>query len=321
MVAGVPPAWAAEWAVWTTSPLSLSPWASALTRRRPSLFGALVPGCMAPPGRERPPVAVKMRLRAGTPTGRMARKHGNADLRPVAVRMQPRAGTPAVQMAPAARERRPPASSPGGGRHARERETCANNVGLCQRDYRNTFHAGGVNGPTRSWESLPVGASHRHRGPQGRETCTPHTAGCLVMGDGLRPAGAARQRARAAACLWAAAVVRALTACGKTHAAFDRRSIPAEPLRFAPFCVAFRSKYTRYSSLTRLVSRAPRPHREDWPASALTWVSPQAVTPWGRLISNQFQSGGFEATKVGEIRCREARPIMDCCSRDQAVGE
>ena len=53
-----------------------------------------------------------------------------------------------------------------------------------------------------------------------------------------------------------------LAACGKTHAAFDRRSIPAEPLRFAAFCVAFRSKYTRYSSLTRLVSRAPhRPRR------------------------------------------------------------
>ena len=48
-----------------------------------------------------------------------------------------------------------------------------------------------------------------------------------------------------------------LTACGKTHTAFDRRSIPAEPRRFAPLIVAFRSKYTRYSSLTRLVSRTP----------------------------------------------------------------
>ena len=58
------------------------------------------------------------------------------------------------------------------------------------------------------------------------------------------------------------APVATLTACGQTHAAFDRRSIPAEPLRFAAFCVAFRSKYTRYSSLTRLVSRAPhRPRR------------------------------------------------------------
>ena len=68
----------------------------------------------------------------------------------------------------------------------------------------------------------------------------------------------------------------ALAACGKTHAAFSRRCIPPEPLRFAPppgelaFFVAFRSKYTRYSSLTRLVGRAPRPHRENWPTSALT---------------------------------------------------
>ena len=48
--------------------------------------------------------------------------------------------------------------------------------------------------------------------------------------------------------------------------------------RFAALCVAFRSKYTRYSFLTRLVSRAPRPHRENWPASALTWASPPAVS-------------------------------------------
>ena len=48
-----------------------------------------------------------------------------------------------------------------------------------------------------------------------------------------------------------------LAACGKTHTAFDRRSIPAEPRRCAPLIVAFRSKYTRYSSLTRLVSRTP----------------------------------------------------------------
>ena len=72
-------------------------------------------------------------------------------------------------------------------------------------------------------------------------------------------------------------VAPALTAGGKTHAAFDRRSIPPEPRRCAPLIVAFRSKYTRYSSLTRLVGRAPRPHRENWPVSALTWVPPQAV--------------------------------------------
>ena len=73
------------------------------------------------------------------------------------------------------------------------------------------------------------------------------------------------------------------TAGGGTHAAqfsrwgLGRRSIPAEPRRCAPLIVAFRSKYTRCSSLTRLVSRAPRPHREDWPASALTRVPPPAV--------------------------------------------
>ena len=58
-------------------------------------------------------------------------------------------------------------------------------------------------------------------------------------------------------------------ACGETQAAqfsrwgLERRCIPPEPpphrenWRFAALCVAFRSKYTRYSSLTRLVSRAP----------------------------------------------------------------
>ena len=60
--------------------------------------------------------------------------------------------------------------------------------------------------------------------------------------------------------LWAGA---GLTACGETQAAFGRRSIPAEPRRFAPLIVAFRSKYTRYSSLTRLVSRAPRRPRRS----------------------------------------------------------
>ena len=54
-----------------------------------------------------------------------------------------------------------------------------------------------------------------------------------------------------------------LAACGETHAAFDRRCIPPEPRRFAALCVAFRSKYTRYSSLTRLVSRAPHRSRRS----------------------------------------------------------
>ena len=60
-----------------------------------------------------------------------------------------------------------------------------------------------------------------------------------------------------------------LAACGKTHAAFERRFIPAEPRRVVALCVAFRSKYTRASSpgggssLTRLVGRAPRRPRRS----------------------------------------------------------
>ena len=68
-----------------------------------------------------------------------------------------------------------------------------------------------------------------------------------------------------------------LAACGQSHAAFGGRCIPAETCRFAALIVALRSKYTRYSSLARLVSRAPRPHRENWPASALTPLYPQAA--------------------------------------------
>ena len=50
----------------------------------------------------------------------------------MAVKIQPRAGAPTVQMAPAARERRPPFSR--WGRHARERETSADDAGSCQRE-------------------------------------------------------------------------------------------------------------------------------------------------------------------------------------------
>ena len=62
---------------------------------------------------------------------------------------------------------------------------------------------------------------------------------------------------------------RLSTAGGETHAAFDGRSIPVEPPRFAGLRVALRSKYTRASSpgggssLARLVSRAPRPSRRS----------------------------------------------------------
>ena len=80
------------------------------------------------------------------------------------------------------------------------------------------------------------------------------------------------------------------------------------PRRCAPLFVAFRSEYTRASSpgggssLTRLVIRAPRPHREDWPTSALTRVPPPAVTRaaarrsalrFGRIHSGQFSRWGL----------------------------
>ena len=127
----------------------------------------------------------------------------------------------------------------------------------------------------------------------------------------------------------------------ETHAAFARRSIPAEPRRFAPLIVAFRSKYTRYSSLTRLVSRAPpRPRRSRGfhhrlftaplcgarrcvsveihpvflphapcqpgasPLSALTRVPPQAATPRagvGRLPA-RWQGTQTPGIQPGETR-------------------
>ncbi len=75
---------------------------------------------------------------------------------------------------------------------------------------------------------------------------------------------------------------------GETHAAFARRCIPAEPLRFASFCVAFRSKYTRYSSLTRLVSRAPRPHRENWRARRSLGFRYRLPAPGGETHAAEF---------------------------------
>ena len=89
---------------------------------------------------------------------KVACRSGNADLWPVAVKMQLGAGIPTVQMVPATRERRPPGSSPGGARHARERETCTDDAGPCRCACRTTFfHAAGVYGGTRSWGFLPVG--------------------------------------------------------------------------------------------------------------------------------------------------------------------
>ena len=58
-------------------------------------------------------------------------------------------------------------------------------------------------------------------------------------------------------------IARHLTACGKSHAAFERRCIPPEPRLCEALCVALPSKYTRYSSLARLVRRAPRHSRRS----------------------------------------------------------
>ena len=72
------------------------------------------------------------------------------------------------------------------------------------------------------------------------------------------------------------------------------------PRRFAPLIVAFRSKYTRYSSLTRLVSRAPRPHRENWPTSALTRVPPPVHRVASRRSSLRFgNTPGIPALSAG----------------------
>ena len=67
-------------------------------------------------------------------------------------------------------------------------------------------------------------------------------------------------------------IARHLTACGKSHAAFERRCIPPEPRLCEALCVALPSKYTRYSSLARLVRRAPRHSRRsrDFPHRLLS---------------------------------------------------
>ena len=136
-----------------------------------------------------------------------------------------------------------------------------------------------------------------------------------------------------------------LTTCGETHAAFKRRSIPPEPRRFAALCVAFRSKYTRYSSLTRLVSRAPHRSRRSpgfhhrllttcgethaaqfsrWgllphapcqpgasPASALTRVPPPAVR--ARLPAG-IQGGRHRAALDASVA-----PLVEALANDQPL--
>ena len=81
------------------------------------------------------------------------------------------------------------------------------------------------------------------------------------------------------------------TAGDETHAAFGRRSIPAEPRRCAPLVVAFRSKYTRYSSLTRLVSRAPRRPRRSRGFHHRLFTAPLRAAR--RCASVEIHSGQF----------------------------
>ena len=123
--------------------------------------------------------------------------------------------------------------------------------------------------------AAPAAGPHPPRAAGGGRDRLP--AGDPERGDVVLPA-----HQRAVNSLWQnphgvrPAIPPGQTAGDETHAAFGRRSIPAEPRRCAPLVVAFRSEYTRASSpgggssLTRLVSRAPR-------RSALTRVPPPAV--------------------------------------------
>ena len=91
---------------------------------------------------------------------RTAMRRLNADLWTVAVKMETRAGIPTVQMAPSARERRPLASSPGGGRHARS--------GGPRNGVTPPAKTAGTAWNADLWPVLPVGAGTR--GPEDRAT-------------------------------------------------------------------------------------------------------------------------------------------------------
>ena len=110
--------------------------------------------------------------------------------------------------------------------------------------------------------AAPAAGPHPPRAAGGGRDRLP--AGDPERGDVVLPA-----HQRAVNSLWQnphgvrPAIPPGQTAGDETHAAFGRRSIPAEPRRCAPLIVALRSEYTRYSSLTRLVSRAPRRPRRS----------------------------------------------------------
>ena len=119
--------------------------------------------------------------------------------------------------------------------------------------------------------------------------------------------GALEKTARLAAA--ALSPHRGLTACGQSHAAFERRCIPAEPRRCAPLIVAFRSKYTRASSpgggssLTRLVSRAPN------------IVPPASRTPRGIVWPHPGRDRKFQFRRYGRRVWgdRSSRPFASWC--------
>ena len=93
-----------------------------------------------------------------------------------------------------------------------------------------------------------------------------------------------------------------LTACGETHAAFDRRCIPSEPLRCAPFFVAFQSKYTRYSSFMRLVRRTPTGRTGPRQPRRSREFHHRLLTACGETQMAQFSRWGLER------RCIPAEP-------------
>ena len=174
---------------------------------------------------------------AGLQTGIAARRAAKLTL-PRSLKFRRSSRGPCAKGAVAPLSHIPPISRSANGVRCRQFSACA--PGWCE----------GQGTPTSGRHSPPQAGGRQSANPvDGAARGTAHPRATLPRPLRREVAmGAAPRTARPR---------RRLTACGETQAAFARRCIPAEPLRFAPFCVAFRSKYTRYSSLTRLVSRAP----------------------------------------------------------------
>ena len=88
--------------------------------------------------------------RPAKPACRPTRADG-ARQRPVAVKMQLRAGTPNLPDGAGRRGAPTGRTGPTSGRHARERETCADDVEFCRRECRTTFSCRRANSGSRSW--------------------------------------------------------------------------------------------------------------------------------------------------------------------------